>query len=165
MPSQFWKSFQKGFSGQVKLSTSFHPQGDGQAVCTNQTLEDMLRSYVIDFKGNWDDNLSLIEFSYNNSYHSGISMAPFEALYGRRCRSPVGWLEVGESSLHGTEIIYEAIEKVRTIKDILKKSYSRCKSYAFILYSCAYTKCLCMCLLEMFMFCCYLEKNNTIVTS
>jgi len=88
--SHFWRSFQSGLGTQVKLSTAFHPQTDGQAERTIQTLEDMLRACVIDFKGNWDDHLPLIEFSYNNSYHSSIAMAPFEALYGRRCRSPIG---------------------------------------------------------------------------
>nr|AAT38739.2 Integrase core domain containing protein [Solanum demissum] len=78
----------------VKLCTAFHPQMDGQAEHTIQTLEDMLRACVIDFKDNWDDYLHLIKFAYNNSYHSIIAMAPFEALYGRRCRSPVGSFEV-----------------------------------------------------------------------
>ena len=80
--SQFWKSFQKGLGTKVKLSTAFHPQMDGQAERTIQTLENMLRACVIDFKGNWDDHLPLIEFAYNNSCHSSIAMAPFEALYG-----------------------------------------------------------------------------------
>ena len=65
---------------------------------------------MIYLKGNWDNHLPLIEFSYNNSYHSSISMEPFEALYGRQCRSPVGWFEVCESSLLGPEIIYDAFE-------------------------------------------------------
>ena len=85
---------------------------------------------MTDFKGNWDNHLPLIEFSYNNSYHSSISMALFEALYGRRCRSPVGWFEVGESSLLGPEIVYDALQKVRVIRDRLKTTYSRQKSYA-----------------------------------
>ncbi|WMV18820.1 hypothetical protein MTR67_012205 [Solanum verrucosum] len=76
--SYFWRSFQSGLGTQVKLSTAFHPQTDGQAERTIQTLEDMLRACVIDFKGNWDYHLPLIEFSYNNSYHSSIAMAPFE---------------------------------------------------------------------------------------
>ena len=71
----------------MKLSTAFHPQIDVQSEHTIQTLEDMLRAYVIDFKGNWDKHLRLLEFAYNNSFHSSISMAPYEALYGRRCRS------------------------------------------------------------------------------
>ena len=88
--SHLWKSFQKGLGTQVNLSTTFHPQTDGQAEHTIQTLEDMLRACVIDFKGSFDENLPLIEFAYNNSYHSSIQMAPHESLYGRRCRSPVG---------------------------------------------------------------------------
>jgi len=88
--SHFWKAFQKGLGTNVKFSTAFHPQTDGQAECTIQTLEDMLRACVVNFKGSWDDHLPLIEFAYNNSYHSSIAMAPFEALYGRRCISLVG---------------------------------------------------------------------------
>jgi len=110
--SQFWKSFQKGLGTKVKLSTTFHPQKDDQVECTIQTLEDMLRACVIDFKGNWDDHLPLIEFAYNNSHHSSIGMAPFETLYGRRCRCLVGWFEVGEIALIGPELDYEDIEKV-----------------------------------------------------
>ncbi|WMV45381.1 hypothetical protein MTR67_038766 [Solanum verrucosum] len=110
--SYFWKSFQSGLGTQVKLSTTFHPQTDGQAERTIQTVEDMLRVCGIDFKGIWDDHLPLIEFSYNNIYPSSISMAPFEALYGRKCRSPVGWFEVGVFALLGPEVVYEATEKV-----------------------------------------------------
>ena len=87
----------------MKLSTSFHPQTDGQAERTILTLEDMLRDCIIDFKGNWDKHFPLVEFAYNNSYHSSISMTPYDALYGRRCISPFGWFEVGESSLLGPE--------------------------------------------------------------
>ena len=97
LTSCLWKSFQKSLSTQVDLSTAFHPQKDGQVERTIHTLEDMLRSCFIDFKGSWDDHLHLIEFSYNNSCHSSISMAPSEVLYYRRCRSPVGWFEVCEA--------------------------------------------------------------------
>ena len=74
----------------MKLRTTFHPQKDCQAERAIQTLEDMLRACIIEFKGNWDDLLTLVEFSYNNSFHSSISMAPFEALYGRRFSTHVG---------------------------------------------------------------------------
>ncbi|WMV24926.1 hypothetical protein MTR67_018311 [Solanum verrucosum] len=110
--SHFWRSFQSGLGTQVKPSTAFHPQTDGEVERTIQTLEDMLRECVIDFKGNWDDHLPLIEFSYNNSYDSSIDMAPFKALYSRRCRSPIGWFEVDEFALLGPEVVYEATEKV-----------------------------------------------------
>ena len=86
----------------MKLSTTFHPHMDGQAESTIQTLEYMLRDCVIDFKGNWDDHLPLIEFSYNNSYHSSICMAPFETLYDRISRYLFWWFEVGESSPLGS---------------------------------------------------------------
>ena len=78
---------------------------DGQAERTIQTLEDMLRACVIDFKGSWDDHLPLIEFAYNNSYHSTIPTTLYEDLYGRRCRSPVGLFEVGETALIGTDSV------------------------------------------------------------
>ncbi|KAI3712432.1 hypothetical protein L1987_70988 [Smallanthus sonchifolius] len=87
--SQFWQSLQTALGTRLDLSTAYHPQTDGQTERTIQNLEDMLRACVIDFGGNWDSHLSLIEFSYNNSYHTSINMAPFEALYGRKCRSPI----------------------------------------------------------------------------
>ncbi|GKA99592.1 putative reverse transcriptase domain-containing protein [Tanacetum coccineum] len=83
------------------MSTAYHPQTDGQSERTIETLEDMLRECVIDFGSSWDRHLPLVEFSYNNSYHASIKAAPFEALYGRKCRSPVCWSEVGDSQLTG----------------------------------------------------------------
>ena len=85
---------------------------------TIQTFEDMLRSCIIDFKKNWDEHFPSVEFSYNNIFHSSISMAPYEALYGRRCRSSIGWFEVGESSLLGPDLIY-------IIRNHLQTAYSR----------------------------------------
>ncbi|WMV24288.1 hypothetical protein MTR67_017673 [Solanum verrucosum] len=90
----------------------------------------MLRACIIDFKGSWDDHLPLIEFAYNNSYHSSIQMSPYEALYGRRCRSPVGWFEVGETALIGPDSVLDAMGKVQLIIDRLKTAQSRQKSYA-----------------------------------
>ncbi|XP_069150849.1 uncharacterized protein [Solanum lycopersicum] len=129
LPRTRRRSFQKSLGTQVKLNIALHPQTDGQARRSMHTLEDMLRACVIGFRGNWDDHLPLIELSYNNSYHSIIGMAPFEALYGRRCRSSVGWFEVGESSILGLEIIHKDVEKVRVIRDKLATAYSRQKSY------------------------------------
>ena len=103
---------------------------DGQTERTIQTLEDMLRACAIDFKGSRDDHLPLIEFSYKNSYHSSIEMAPYEALYGRRCRSHLGWFEVGETALIGTDLVLYAMEKVQLIRYRLKTTQSRHKSYA-----------------------------------
>ncbi|WMV25147.1 hypothetical protein MTR67_018532 [Solanum verrucosum] len=89
----------------------------------------MLRDCVIDFKGNWDGYLPLIEFSYNNSYHSSIQMTLYEALYGRRCISPIGWFEVGEAGLIVPDLVHQAMEKVKVIQERLKITQSRQKSY------------------------------------
>ncbi|GJV42230.1 putative reverse transcriptase domain-containing protein [Tanacetum coccineum] len=86
------------------MSTPNHPQTDSQSERTIQTLEDMLRACAIDFGGNWDTHLPLVEFSYNNSYHSSVKCAIFEAFYGRKCRTPIAWAKVGESKLIGPEI-------------------------------------------------------------
>ena len=114
----------------VNLSTAYHPQTDGQSERTIQTLEDMFRAYVIEFGGNWDEHLPLISFAYNNSYHSSIKAAPFEALYGRKCRSPVCWTGIGRNPLAGPEIIEETTNKIIQIREHLKASRDRQKSYA-----------------------------------
>ncbi|GJY00357.1 putative reverse transcriptase domain-containing protein [Tanacetum coccineum] len=92
--SNFWKSLQKALGTNLDMSTAYHPETDGQSERTIQTLEDMLRACVIDFGNGWVKHLPLVEFSYNNSYHASIKAAPFEALYGRKCRSPVCWAEI-----------------------------------------------------------------------
>nr|GEY67376.1 putative reverse transcriptase domain-containing protein [Tanacetum cinerariifolium] len=99
--SRFWRSLQEALGTRLDMSTAYHPETDGQSERTIQTLEDMLRACVMDFGGSWDRHLPLVEFSYNNSYHASIKAAPFESLYGRKCRSPVGWSEVGDSQLTG----------------------------------------------------------------
>ena len=122
--SQFWRAFQKGLGTQVHLSSAFHPQTDGQVERTIQTLEDMLRACAFDFKGSWNDHLLLIEFTYNNSFHASIEMTSFEALYGKRCRSLIGWFEVGEAALVGPDAVFEAMEKVMLIWERLKIAQS-----------------------------------------
>ncbi|GJV75725.1 putative reverse transcriptase domain-containing protein [Tanacetum coccineum] len=99
--SHFWKSLNKALGTRLDMSTAYHPETDGQSERTIQTLEDMLRACVLDFGKGWDRHLPLVEFSYNNSYHTSIKAAPFEALYGRKCRSPVCWAEVEDSQLTG----------------------------------------------------------------
>ncbi|GKD66927.1 putative reverse transcriptase domain-containing protein [Tanacetum coccineum] len=103
---------------------------DGQSERTIQTLEDMLRACVINFGGSWDVHLPLAEFSYNNSYHSSIRCASFEALYERKCKSPVLWADIGESSLIGPELVQETTDKVVLIKEKLKVARDRQKRYA-----------------------------------
>ncbi|GJT65116.1 putative reverse transcriptase domain-containing protein [Tanacetum coccineum] len=112
------------------MSTAYHPQTNGQSERTIQTLEDMLRVYVLDFGGSWDVHLPLVEFSYNNSYHSSMRCASFEALYGRKCRSPIIWAEVREGYLIGLELVQETTEKISQIKDRLKAVRDHQKSYA-----------------------------------
>ncbi|GJT36839.1 putative reverse transcriptase domain-containing protein [Tanacetum coccineum] len=112
------------------MSTAYHPETDGQSERTIQTLEDMLRACVIDFGKGWDKHLPLIEFSYNNSYHTSIKAVPFEALYGRKCRSPICWTKVGDAQLTGPEIVRETTEKIIQIKHRLQASRDRQKSYA-----------------------------------
>ncbi|GJW14882.1 putative reverse transcriptase domain-containing protein [Tanacetum coccineum] len=119
--SRFWKSLQEAMGTQLDMSTAYHPETDGQSERTIQTLEDMLRACVIDFGSSWDRHLPLVEFSYNNSYHASIKAAPFEALYGRKCRSPVCWSEVGDSQLTGPEMIQETTEKIVQIKNNCQK--------------------------------------------
>ncbi|GKF22880.1 putative reverse transcriptase domain-containing protein [Tanacetum coccineum] len=98
------------------MSIAYHPETDGQSERTIQTLEDMLRACVLDFRKGWDRHLPLVEFSYTSSYHTSIKAAPFEVLYGRKCRSPICWAEVGDSQLTGPEIIHETTEKIIQIK-------------------------------------------------
>ena len=102
---------QKALGTKLNFSTAFHPQIDGQSKRTIQILEDMLRACVLDFKGSWIDHLTLVEFAYNNSYQASIGMAPYEALYGRRRRSPIYWDEVGERKILGPEIVLKTCEK------------------------------------------------------
>ena len=96
----------------LTMSIAFHPQTDGQSEKTIQVLEDMLRACVLDHKGSWEEHFPLVEFAYNNSYHASIQMAPYEALYGMSCRSPLCWTEVGESSITGPDLIKDTSEKV-----------------------------------------------------
>ena len=115
---------------ELSLSTAYHPETDGQSERTIQTLEDLLRFCVIDFEGSWEDQLPLVEFTYNNSYQASIGMAPYEALYGRKCRSPLCWTEVGERKLYGPEIVEQTAQKIQLIRQRLLATQSRQKSYA-----------------------------------
>jgi hypothetical protein len=85
----------------------------------------MLRGYVHQYDKNWDKCLSLAEFSYNNRYQTSLKMAPFKALYGRRCRTPLSWSQTGERKVFGLDLVTEAEEKVKTIQNNLKAAQSR----------------------------------------
>ncbi|GJU91914.1 putative reverse transcriptase domain-containing protein [Tanacetum coccineum] len=130
--SLLWKALNKALGTRLEMSMAYHPKTDGQSERTIQTLEDMLCACVLDFGKNWDIHLPLVEFSYNNSYHTSIKVAPFEELYGRKCRSPVCWAEVGDAQLTIPIIIHETTEKIVQIKSIIQTARDRQKSYANI---------------------------------
>ncbi|GKF41618.1 putative reverse transcriptase domain-containing protein, partial [Tanacetum coccineum] len=115
--SRFWQIMPEALGTHLDMSTAYHPQTDGQSERTIQTLEDMLRVCVLDFEGSWDIYLSLVEFSYNNSYHSSVRCAPFEAFYGRKCRSPILWAKIEEGQLIGPKLVQDTTEKISQIKD------------------------------------------------
>ncbi|GKA83845.1 putative reverse transcriptase domain-containing protein [Tanacetum coccineum] len=130
--SRFWQLMQSALGTQLYMSMAYHPETDGKSERTIQTLEAMLRAYVIDIRKGWERHLPLVEFSYNNSYHASIKAAPFEALYGRMCRSPVCWAKVGDVQLTGPEIIHETTKKIVQIRQRLQAARDRQWSYANI---------------------------------
>ncbi|CAN6700746.1 unnamed protein product [Malus baccata var. baccata] len=115
--SKFWIAFQEALGTRLLYSTAYHPQTNGQSERTIQTLEDMLRSSVLQFGDSWHDFLDLMEFAYNNSYHSSIGMAPLETLYGKSCRTPLCWSKVGEKVLVGLEIVDVTTQNVQSLAD------------------------------------------------
>ncbi|KAL0561652.1 hypothetical protein IC582_002092 [Cucumis melo] len=128
--SKFWRGLQTTMGTRLDFSTTFHPQTDGQTERLNQVLEDMLRACALEFPGSWDSQLHLMEFAYNNSYQATIGMTPFEALYGKCCRSPVCWGEVGEQRLMGPELVQSTNEAIQKIRSHMHTAQSRQKSYA-----------------------------------
>ncbi|KAK9098285.1 hypothetical protein Syun_025330 [Stephania yunnanensis] len=128
--SRMWRSMQEQYGTRLQFSTAFNPQTNGQTERFIQTLEDMLRACVLEFGGSWEEYLLLCEFAYNNNYQASIEMAPFEALYGRPCRSPSCWAEPEDRNLLGPEIVVDHTEKVRQIRQKLKGAQERQKKYA-----------------------------------
>jgi hypothetical protein len=114
----------------LNFSTTYHPQTDGQTERTNQILEDMLRACALQHGTSWDKSLPYAEFSYNNSYQQSLKMAPFEALYGRKCRTPLFWNQIGESQVFGIDVLRNAEDQVQVIQENLRVAQSRQKSYA-----------------------------------
>ena len=103
--SRFWEQLQECLGISLLRSLAYHLQTNGQTERVNQVLEDMLRACVISFLEKWGKCLTLAEFSYNNSYQESIRMAPFEALYGKKCRTPLNWVEVGDRGYVGPDFI------------------------------------------------------------
>jgi hypothetical protein len=126
----FWEALHKSLGTKLLHSLAYHPQTSGQTERVNQILEDMLRSCVLEFPQKWDECLPLAEFSYNNSHQESIKMAPFEALYGRQCHTPLNWSEPGEIWFFRPDMVKEMEEKVQRIIHNLKETQARQKSYA-----------------------------------
>ncbi|CAN6454199.1 unnamed protein product [Victoria cruziana] len=128
--SRFWKAFQKDLDTQLKTSSAFHPQTDGQSERTIITIEDMLKACVLEWQGEWDRHLPLIEFAYNNSYHASIGMAPFEALYMRPCRAPGYWYDITDARFEDPLVLHHYEDQVHMIRDRLQTAQHRQKCYA-----------------------------------
>ncbi|KAH9686284.1 hypothetical protein KPL70_014310 [Citrus sinensis] len=128
--STFWEKLHKAMGTRLKFSTSFHPQTDDQSERMIQTLEDMLRGSAIDFQESWSKYIPLVEFAYNNSYQATIGMAPYKALYGRKCISPIHWDEIGERRHLGPDLITTSFEAIEKIRQRMQTTQSRQKHYA-----------------------------------
>src|SRR5438045_4895378 len=113
--SRFWQKLQEALGTRLHFSSVYHPQIDGQTKRINQILEDMLRARALKNGQSWDRNLPYAEFSYNNSYQASLKMSPFEALYGRKCRTPLFWNQTGASQVFGPELLGEAEQEVQQI--------------------------------------------------
>jgi transposase InsO family protein len=118
--SHFWQQLHEALGTHLKFSSAYHPQTDGQTERTNQILEDMLRACALQDKIGWDKRLPYVEFSYNNSYQASLKMSPFEALYGRNCRTPLHWDQPSERQVFGPDILLEAEENIRMVRENLK---------------------------------------------
>jgi hypothetical protein len=104
----------------LHFSSDYQPQTDGQTERVNQILEDMLRSYALQYRRSWDKSLPYAEFSYNNSYQGSLKMVPFEMLYRRRCQTPLFWNEIGEQKVFGPDILQEAEKQVCMVRENLR---------------------------------------------
>ena len=105
--SRFWKELRSALGTRLNFSIAFHPQIDAQSERVIQVLKDMLRGCMLDFPGSWDRYIPLMEFAYNKSYQSNISMTPYEALYGWKCRTLVCWVDLNEHKVIGPDIVKE----------------------------------------------------------
>ncbi|WVZ80353.1 hypothetical protein U9M48_027836 [Paspalum notatum var. saurae] len=122
--SRFWEQLQNALGTKLIHSSAYHPQTGGQVERVNQIVEDMPRACALTNSTKWDECLPLAEFAYNNSYQKSLNMAPFEALYGRRCRTPLNWSEPGERVTFGPDLVIQAEEQVKFIQENLKRARS-----------------------------------------
>jgi hypothetical protein len=128
--SKFWERLHETLDTQLRFSSAYHPQTDGQTKRINQILEDMLRAFALQYGRSWDKSLPYAEFFYNNSYQESLKMALFEMLYGRRCQTPLFWSETGERKVFGPDILQEAEKQVHMVRENLRVAQSRQRSYA-----------------------------------
>jgi hypothetical protein len=128
--SHFWQQLHEALGTHLNFSSAYHPQTDDQIERTNQILEDMLRVCALQDQSGWDKRLPYAEFSYNNSYQASLKMSPFQALYGRSCRTPLQWDQPGEKQVFGPDIMLEAEENIKMVRENLKIAQSRQRSYA-----------------------------------
>jgi hypothetical protein len=128
--SHFWQQLHEALGTHLKFSSAYHPQTDGQTERTNQILEDMLKACALQDKIGWDKRLPYAEFSYNNISQASLKMSPFEALYGRNCTTPLHWDQPGERQVFGPDILLEAEENIRIVRENLKAAQSRLRNYA-----------------------------------
>jgi transposase InsO family protein len=119
--SKFWRSLHQALKTKLDFSSAYHPQTDGSTERVNQVLEDMLRACVLTYGKNWEDSLAFAEFSYNNGYHTSLKKAPFEVFYGRKCRMPLMWSEVGDRIIKSSDFIKAAEEKIAEVSSIRAK--------------------------------------------
>jgi hypothetical protein len=126
----FWEKLHESMDTKLNFSSAYHPKTDGQTERVNQILEDMLRACALKDNQSWDKCLLYAEFSYNNSYQESIKIAPFEFLYGRKCRTPLFWNEPSENQVFGLHILREVERQVQMVRENLKLAQPRQKSYA-----------------------------------
>ncbi|WVZ96995.1 hypothetical protein U9M48_042566 [Paspalum notatum var. saurae] len=128
--SRFWEQLHDSLKTKLRFNTAYHPQTHGQTERTNQILEDMLRGCAIQYGTSWDKCLPYAEFFYNNSYQASLKKSPFEALYGKRCRTPLFWNQTGEKQVFGPDIIQDAEQQLRIVQENLRVAQSKQRSYA-----------------------------------
>eukprot|EP00253_Pinus_taeda_P033985 PITA_33985 len=128
--STFWRTLFAELGTQLNFSTAYHPQTDGQTERVNQVLEDMLRAYVMLKPGQWEEYLHLVEFAYNNGYHTSTQLSPFEVLYGRKCRTPSSWGGPEDKLSLGPEMLKDMEDMVKRVRANLKVAQDRKKSFA-----------------------------------
>jgi hypothetical protein len=128
--SKFWEKLHETMGTKLNFSSAYHLLTDSQTERTNQILDDMLRACALKYGKSWDKSLPYAEFSYNNSYQASIEMAPYKALYGRQCQTPLFWSQTGESQLFGPEVLRDAKKQVQMVHESLNVDQTQQKSYA-----------------------------------